>query len=182
MTSKKIDAPRAPEPDQPHDGPAVIALQRVFGHMRLAMAEIRVLEAHLDPTGTALRRGDPLRTEAEVPEPESRAVQSAAGPPYCCTIRAKGGEPFATDGSHGELLRLLSDTKFVNDAQDLLTAVEEAAIADDKDLTDFLVHHFADFEFPEEVYELVRQLEEILEWRDASHAAWAKAQRELVAP
>lgn len=85
----------------------------------------------------------------------------------CCMIGRKCAD-FPEPTSHSELLRMLKTPTFVSDCREMLATIEDAANADDKDLTDLLVYHFNEFENPVEVYELVRQLESILEALQAS--------------
>ncbi|MDE3205137.1 MAG: hypothetical protein KGQ66_13080 [Acidobacteriota bacterium] len=110
----------------------------------------------------------PLPGPDDVEADAAPAEGTPAGAEANCCMLGRAGD--GDVGAHSELLRLLTKPGFVEDVSRLLAVVEDAGCVEDRNLTDLLVHHFADFEQPTAVYGLVRDLEDILRLRAEASA------------
>lgn len=91
---------------------------------------------------------------------------------HCCEIGSKSsyhGDP----DDHATWLRLLNDSKFVQDATWLLIAVVEN-LTEDQELTEMLVNHWDEIERPAEVYAFVR----VVQQAQAHFDAWCQMRDE----
>jgi len=172
MTKASVRAPK--QLDVPEDeDPAAAVLVRAYGHMQEAMADMLILEAHLDPSGTALsevrnRWGQPqprvdgpsMRQDAP-PEPRSDSL-------ICCDL--------APGAWHDEMLRLLRDGPAVAKCLEL---VRSALEAEPGELIPMAFRHYGDFEDTDDVYHLLCYFEEVLGNEAAAVAARRAADQTL---